>query len=124
MRNIGFGILVEDNDMAIRAFLESEDVWGLWLEQRASLPYGTDAIMIYGHSVYQELWLIQEYTGVPGDEGMTLHRIPVPVIEHPVVQDMIYLIEKSRGIKLPSKEVWEAQLANPHFKHYPKPDRN
>ncbi len=74
MKTIGPGVKEEDDDAIITSLLKSE---GLWKEWEAIYFQDHTRVFLYPPKDRPEIWIFQEFKGVPGDEGLLLHVIDI-----------------------------------------------
>ena len=92
-----------DNDAEIRVILESEN---LWEQLKPLMENRSGGICQFIPEPGTDIWIIQCFMGVPGDEGWALSIIPFKAIDHPIIQEWLraveitFQIDAKRGIEL------------------------
>lgn len=74
MKTIGPGVKEEADDAIIVALLKSEGLWQSW--ESIHIRDHT-RVFLYPPKDRPEIWIFQEFKGVPGDEGLLLHVIDI-----------------------------------------------
>ena len=99
--NDPIGIRLCTDDAEIRMIMESEGLWAGYAEKCKTQPEAS-GLLLYGSPKTEELWVMQTFKGVPGDEGMTLTGIPIKMFSHPKVVEFFKHIGEIHGVTIES----------------------
>ncbi len=105
MKTYQLGIRQSDDDAEIKMMLESVGVWAAMQEALNKLRKPSHCnLFLINIPETDEQWIVQEFCGVPGDEGYSLITIPRHLIHpiHPAVFQIFVHISKFHKLTLES----------------------